>query len=392
MQIHRLGENENIYTVASDYSVSPFKLAVVNEVEMNGRLGVGKELYIPTPTRTYTVRRGDEVERIARRFGITESELYSLNPELYGRRRLYNGQLLTVKSDSAGFGMASTNAYYYRGCPESRVELFLPFMNYVTVCSARCEGERIVWLFDDGEILKRARESHKFPLLRVYVSSPPCEEQRDAFFTGLSLIAKNKGYCGVTLANLSTLKDGAAKFVTGASKKMKELGLTLIAECELNGDTSYADCADGCVLTHEKLHECPIPDFDSREKRFMTDFAENHDSYKAAVDLSAFAYADGKYVDKNEAIKGADRQRREYIHDGATKTAAAKRSGKSDIIFENLENIKAKLTLLGELGYMGISYDIARTPLNEIIMFSEMFKPIERGVYYDEPRRCPGVG
>ncbi len=392
MQIHRLGEKENIYTVASDYSVSPFKLAVVNEAEMNGKYGIGKELLIPTPTRTYTVKKNDEIPVISSRFGITPEKLYSLNPELYGKGKLYQGQLLTVKTENLGHGMASTNAYYYRGCPESRLELFLPFMNYITVCALRGDGNRQTWLFDDSEILERARTAHKYALLRTYIGTPPSESQADEFLCGVATAAKSKGYRGVTLANLAAMgKESICKFTEKAKERMNELGLTLFAEADLAGDTSYADLADSCILTYEKLHMSPIPDFNSAEGALLTEFAEKHNSERASLDLSAFAFSGGKYIDKNEAIRTADRQKRSYVHNDSAMVAALQKPGKSDILIENMENTKAKLNAVGELGFMGISYDIARTPLYELVMFSEMFKPIERGVYYDEAGHCPGA-
>lgn len=391
MQIHRLSDGENVYTVAEDYSISPLKLATVNEVEMNGSLGVGKELVIPSSTRTYTVRAGDELGAICRRFSINEGEIQAMNPELYGRKRLYQGQLLTVKRGVCKYGMALTNGYYYRGCPRSRFELFLPFINYLTICSARIEGNSIIPLFDDAEILDTAAKRGKFPLLRIYIGMCCEGENKDELISLAVALAKAKGYRGITLANISALGKDHTGFIEKMKKKAEKENLVLLTEHDLYEMTELCGIPNGYILTMEKLHKTPVPPFDECERKALCTLEESSDITRASIDLSAFAYSEGKYIDKNSAIKDIDRQRREYLYDDKTKTLTASGRGKKDILLESLENTKAKLTLVGELGYMGISFDIARTPLNELILYTEAFNTPDRNIYLDEEGKCPGV-
>ena len=43
------------------------------------------------------------------------------------------------------------------------------------------------------------------------------------------------------------------------------------------------------------------------------------------------------------------------------------------VAFESLENIKAKLDLIYELGLMGISFDIMRVPTEYLMTFHSLF-------------------
>ena len=45
-----------------------------------------------------------------------------------------------------------------------------------------------------------------------------------------------------------------------------------------------------------------------------------------------------------------------------------------DYIYSSLEGIKSILELIGELDYMGICFDIMRTPLSHLMMYNSMFK------------------
>ena len=48
------------------------------------------------------------------------------------------------------------------------------------------------------------------------------------------------------------------------------------------------------------------------------------------------------------------------------------------VAFETAENIKAKLDLIRELGFMGIAFDIMQIPCEYLLMFDELYKIPER--------------
>ena len=58
------------------------------------------------------------------------------------------------------------------------------------------------------------------------------------------------------------------------------------------------------------------------------------------------------------------------------------------VTFESFENIKAKLDLTYELGFMGISVDIGRCPTHTLMMFHALFYPVDYSfrVLSDEER------
>jgi hypothetical protein len=44
---------------------------------------------------------------------------------------------------------------------------------------------------------------------------------------------------------------------------------------------------------------------------------------------------------------------------------------------ESLENLKAKLGLVSELGFLGVSFDISRTPINELLLLRSLFNTVK---------------
>ena len=72
------------------FGVSPIKIAENNDLEIRGRLPKGREVLVLTPSRTYNVRSGDTLDKIAMRFKTTKELLLRLNPELQGREKTYS--------------------------------------------------------------------------------------------------------------------------------------------------------------------------------------------------------------------------------------------------------------------------------------------------------------
>jgi hypothetical protein len=50
------------------------------------------------------------------------------------------------------------------------------------------------------------------------------------------------------------------------------------------------------------------------------------------------------------------------------------------LTWESAENIKARLELVSELGLMGICFDIGRVDITDLVMLSECFSPIPKGL------------
>ena len=104
MHIYRADNNESIYDIARKYNVSPLKIAEDNSLDIREKPVKGREILVRIPSRTYNVRIGDTEDKIASRFQVSKESLMRLNPELGGKEKLYQGQLLTVKEATPSLG------------------------------------------------------------------------------------------------------------------------------------------------------------------------------------------------------------------------------------------------------------------------------------------------
>ena len=258
-------------------------------------------------------------------------------------------------------------------------------MSYITVSVAKRDEKNIRLLFDDSEILKLAKYEGKLPLMRIYDT---CTDIPNGYIDEIILLAKTHGYSGIMLAAYRLMKEETEKFpsfLMELKKKLMEVELSLFLEIDANSEldlSAIKDIADGYTVIYEKSSLDTPPSFALGEKRIFETLCESVEPSKVYIDIPAFAYSDGEEILKSEAhsLALASGKNIEYDEEKMLSyfTYNKYRGGKKEetsVKFEPLENTKAKLEMISELGLMGISFDIMHTPIEELVMFDAMFEP-----------------
>lgn len=374
MRIHIVKKGEDIYDIAGEYGISPIKLCENNGIPYGGRLIEGEELLILIPTRSTVAKRKDSLSDIARRFSVKEEDLLAINPELIGCANLYDGQPIVVKYGEPLYGLGIGNGYFYRGCTKEKLMAAMPYMNYVTISSAVARGDRLSLLFDDREVTDMAHSAGKITHLRIWLGDMG-EGALEQTVKSAALLAKMRGHSGLTLAGLGCEMETRER-VLEAKKIALECDLTLFIEGDVTTDLDHTEYADGTILTYDKIQMENIPSFEDGERVQFERFATVHDSLRAFIELSPFALIGDKYVTKSEARESILRGKGD-INEGADGDYMIGKVGhgrrEKQYIWESMRNTKKKLEMLSELGYYGISFDIARVPIYELLMFRVMF-------------------
>ena len=378
MHIHRVKECESIHDIAKEYGISPIKIAENNDIDLRAKLPVGRELIITIPSRTYNVKSTDTLDTIAKRFNTDKNSLLRLNPELMGREKLYCGQLLTIKDSAPRRGTVSVNGYLYSGTPKERLISLLPHLSFVTVSSAIYKDSKVHSLFGSDDTVTLIRHHGKTPILRIYLNDlPPAGCEKD-FASSISILAASGRFDGIALSSLNSLnnsKERLDSLVFTVRKTLLENDMLLFVEGDAEKNTSYIDYADAGILTYDKLHKESIPCFNDGERKVFENFANTAESSRAFMEISSFAYSSGKYIEKQEAMRITDKKRGEIQADDERllQRAIYGKGKKKEIVYESLENTKAKLELVGELGFMGVSFDIGRVCIPDLMAVAATF-------------------
>jgi len=385
MFIHTVERGETLYNIARKYGVCATKIIENNAIADPDRLSVGQKLLILTPTRTYTVRGGDTLEKISKRFGVGYRSLLRANPRLAGRDAAYPTEVLAIKYDAPTHGAAVTCGYYYKGCTEKRLMMAMPYAAYVAISAYTVSHGRLTRIFDDKEVIRQVKAHGRIPLMRVY-DPRECTEvlsEAPAFIKMLKDTASNAGYCGIILgAHTAMLNSEYGRLLLELKRELMDEGLLLITEQDGSEASEICDIADACVLMYEKCAGENIPSFKDGEARHLTDYAEAHDSTKGLIYLSPFAFDGKRAITHKEAQELAYKKGKSIEYDEERKICHFEytkfHNGEREpvrVAYEAPENIKAKLDLGGELGYMGICFDIMRVPTEHLMMCAACYAP-----------------
>ncbi len=383
MKIHRVTVGEDTGNIAAKYGIDESILCLTNEIEKGQRLSPGEQLLILTPTRTYTARDGDTLIRVALRFGQTVSELRGLNPHISGDE-LKGGQIVIVKCDERPYGMGAANGIFYRGCPMWKLARAMPYTTYITVGSGMFDGKGCHESFNGSDIIKIALDNGKMPLLRVYDRSDGSvysdKQRRQDYISNLIEMATAAGYKGIDLGYSNHCRGEAyEEFLVELRGRMIGSDLILISEVLAYSDSAISDYSDGAILSIDKcadIKNCK-ESFEKWEKAYLTDYADNSESTKTFIELPVFANSErGDFIEVADAIDLARRNNATTIFDEKSLISHFVDKKRGSIGYNSLTNIKARMDMLAELGYMGISFDIARCPLPYLLMYDSLFKSV----------------
>lgn len=380
MKIHSVKTGESIFSIARKYSASPLKIIENNDLKNPDLLAIGTELLILTPTRTYTVRGGDTISKIADRFEVDITDIYRNNPYLSGTDSIYPGQILSIKQDAKEYGSALSIGYLFDGYTRERLNMALHYATHLAVSAYKRSGGKLKELFSVREAVTTAKKYGKLPLMRIYDTSK-AETLENSYMEEIIEVIKKNGFSGIVISANEALYENKEKvilFLDSLYERLKPEGLSLFIERDLNRSrTPLPSSYDGAILMYEKSTLADIPSVDAEKKIYSESIG---DGMRAYIDLPSFAYVDDMGVTKEEALILARRGGNEILHDSERGICYfvqnSYKAGKKEanrVVFESLENIKAKLDYVYELGLMGISFDIMRVPVEYLMIFHSLF-------------------
>ena len=382
MEIHTVKAGDTIFSISEKYGAIPSYACEVNEINKRTPLCEGEEILLLFPTRTHTVKNGDTLSSISMRFDTKKREIIRANPSLIGAEALEVGKILSVKHGREIYGTAVSNGYFYKGCSMERLKRAIPYATYVTVCALGYTKGGFVREFDADPVIKYIKKENKIPIVRIYDTTSGdyllSKDKMVEFCDEAIRLAKGGGYSGITLCAYRTAEEHPnefTEFLVEFRKRMIGSELILFTEIDELSDPNVAEYADGSILTYDKLSEAKIPSCEDGEKRVLSSFATDAESAKIFIDVSSLATDGEKYMSMGEALNIARNNKLKIETDELRGISKFKYKSKL-VRYISLGSIIKRLTLLSELGYMGISFDIMRVPLSYLMIYNAMFKTI----------------
>lgn len=377
MRIHQVENGESTKDILNTYNIKEDALRKINAL-YKGDPCVGEELLIQTPTRTYTSVYGDTVDRIGLRFGVRKRDIMAMNPWI-NSSSLNIGEHLTLKTSDVKQGMALANGYYFKGCTKEKLTQAIPFLTYVTFGSVKADVKGLRRIFDCSEEVMICIKKGKIPLMRVY------DEHTERYRLGKNLpqfaealisAAIEGGYKGIVI-DACPLLHSAKEFISFLMilrKMMIGCDLILITEINESSPLDFSEYADGSVFYYPRYAMNDPCDFKEGERRTIGRLATEGESAKMFIDLPSLARTDRGYITVDDAIDLARRQRCRIDTNKSTLLSHFTAGKQGECRYTSLSGINALLDLVNEFDYMGVSFDILRTPISYLMMLDSKFK------------------
>ena len=168
MEIYTVRAGDTLYSISRRFGVPAGLIAVWNSVPALYDLVVGQALLLLTPERLYTVREGDTYGSISARTGVPLRTLYLNNPNLYGGTApLCSGQSLVLSFAEKPESDADFTGYAYPFIESRALFWGLPYINALVpfTYGFKACGELIP--LSDGALLAAAESMGTQALLHL---------------------------------------------------------------------------------------------------------------------------------------------------------------------------------------------------------------------------------
>ena len=398
MLIHTFREGDTLFKIARQYAVSPTRLLEDNAITEPDRITPGRRILISGATRRYTVRGGDSIESVCKRFGIGPGALCRMNPALCGTDSMYPGQVLTLSTPTP-IGTLAVLGHGDSETDRTALRQIMPYLSYFAIGGAVLHDDGTLTMPRDKELLSFCSRYEAEPLLTVsLLDFVPAEVTVRQLISGLRHDLTQRRYGGVLL-RLPALADeeGEAfrELIGGIKSTLNRIGLCVFTECEegafVSSRTLRLLCsvfAEGMVLSYDSrarsiqermadLRHLPgrergrvfaaLPYFGVDRIRSAK---EEEIRYLPLPAIPDIAYR--KHTAISQQPDGMAAFSYQEIHGGVRRT--------HQITYEDPEAIREGLQEINRTAIGGVSLEVGHTTVETLLMLVELFSFARREI------------
>ena len=400
MMIHVVKPGDTLSGIAESYGVPESFLAIWNALSEPYTLVVGQAILILVPSGTYTVREGDTVASIARRFGITARELFANNPNLTGGLNpIFEGQTLVLGFEGPKQDTVQINSYAYPFITDEALYGTLPYLTFLSPFTYGFTPQGELIPLDDERLILSASSYGTAPLMHLSTLTESGtfsnelasavlnnEQAADTLITNILENLEAKGYYGLDIDFEYVLPEDAAAYAAFIEKTKVRLNAqgfpviaALVPKSSRNQPGSFYEGHDYAaigaaanavfVMTYEwgYTYGPPLAVAPIASVRRVLDYAVSEiPADKIYMGIPNYGYdwtlpylqgeTRARLIGNEEAIDIARQYRAEIQYDEASATPYFyySENGRAHVVwFEDARSWTAKLALIPEYGFLG---------------------------------------
>ncbi len=212
MIIYTAQSGDTLYSIARRYGVTLSELERYNGLPESSRIAIGQDILIPSNNNTYIVRPGDSVYSIAVKEGVSTADILRENPSLTEPYTIYPGQVLLIPKDEANKKNIDVNGYCYPNINRDILRQTLPYLTFLSIFSYSVLSDGTLSSINDEELIRISKEFRTAPVMVVTntVEGSGFDSDlagtiltnsavRSTLISNIVSTARSKGYSGVDI-------------------------------------------------------------------------------------------------------------------------------------------------------------------------------------------------
>lgn len=167
MVIYTVRRGDSVYSIAKKYGLPMQKIIDDNQLEYPRQLVIGQAIVVDTDSVSHTVSPGESLYLISRSYGVRVSDLLAANPQITNPSLIHPGQTVTIPVSGGNLGPMDVNGYAFPNIGAETLNLTLPHLTYITLFSYQINADGSLNPIVTGTVVSRARESGVAPLMAI---------------------------------------------------------------------------------------------------------------------------------------------------------------------------------------------------------------------------------
>lgn len=167
MIIYTVRSGDTVDGIARRFGLPAERIIRENELTDPSALVVGQSLVLTQPTAVYTAAQGESALDVASRFGITVNQLWRNNPQLGGMNALTPGQELIISLPPPTLGRIDVGGYAYPNIDRDVLRKTLPYLSSLTIFTYGIQDDGSLIGIDDEELISIIRSYGVAPIMLV---------------------------------------------------------------------------------------------------------------------------------------------------------------------------------------------------------------------------------
>ncbi len=167
MIIYTVRQGDSIYSIGRRFGVSPQRIADDNMLQNPEQLVVGQTIVIVTDAIRHTVAPGETLFTLARRYGTTVGRILEANPDITNPAAIYPGQSIIIPVPNQKLGNIDVNGYAFPTITSNTLQNTLPHLTFISPFSYQVRADGSLVPLNDTAIIQAARAQNVAPLMVI---------------------------------------------------------------------------------------------------------------------------------------------------------------------------------------------------------------------------------